>query len=233
MSILFKVDEKAYQIKALLEVMQDGLCNDVVGINQEHYAASLRVVMDKVEEIQADISLEFAYRRGEVEREEPEHQYDEDGEDSLFAGASLFGAGAQPIVSLGDDIQDSEPEESEAGEEDSDRFATGSFGVTLTKEHEDGSATFEVHGSKEQMQKLFSAFFADALTRGIDGAEQSTAKWTAEKKVIKAAENLESWLRQWEVIDELDYDPEVKVYRHELTEALNTWRGAVSQAKAW
>ena len=231
MRLVWKLEEKIYQIKSLLEVMQDGLCNDVVGINQDHYATTLRVVVDKVDEIQDAINEDYRQRRedqkiGEYAEYDEDGEDGEDGEDSLFAGASIFsdetpGWRAKSDLFTGDDLQDSEPKESEAGEEDSDRFATGSLGVTLVQEHEDGSATYEIHGSKSQMQKLFSAFFADALTRGIDEAERSTSKWINKNKIVKKARELEERLRKWEVTDDYDYLPEVQKTREELTELLN------------
>ena len=215
MNLHFKADESLYKIKALLEVMQDGLTNDVVGISQDYYASTLRLAIDIAEELQADVSAEFARRREEIQREREE---DNTQLEFPFEYEYSAGEGADPFA--GDAVQDSEPEESEAGEEDSDRFATGSLGVTLVKEHKDGSATYEIHGSKSQMQKLFSAFFADALTRGIDEAERSTSKWINRNKIVKKARELEERLKKWEVTDDYDYLPEVQKTREELTELL-------------
>jgi len=227
MTSLWKFEEKVYRVQGLVEVMADGLSNDVVGINQEHYAAALMVVRDLVEEMTDMINLEYKQRREHKKYDEfREEDYDEDGEDSLFAGASLFsglgaGAGAQPIISLGDDVQDSEPQVSEETKESDVRFPTGSLGVTLVKEHDDGSATFEVNGSKEQMGKLFSAFFTDAIVRGIDSTEQQTEQWLLRNRIIKKAKELEEQLKKWEVTDEYDYLPEVQKTREELTNLFN------------
>ena len=80
MRLVWKLEEKIYQIKSLLEVMQDGLCNDVVGINQDHYATTLRVVVDKVDEIQDAINEDYRQRR-EDQKIGEYAEYDEDGEE--------------------------------------------------------------------------------------------------------------------------------------------------------
>lgn len=214
MTVIWKIEEKVYQAKALLEVMQDGLCNDVVGVNQDYYATSLRVVMDKIDEIQDAINEDYRQRRENMkdeEYEEDETDADKDEVPGWRAKSDLF---------TGEIVSDEESEEGEVGEESNDRFATGSFGVAMVEEHPDGSATFEVHGSKEQMQKLFSAFFADAITRGIDSAEGYTNKWTTEKRIVKKAIELEKALKTWESVDEFDYDPEVRKIRKDLTDLI-------------
>lgn len=228
MSPLFNVDEKLYEARAMLEVVMDGLTNDVVGINNEYYATTVRLATNAIESAQNSMDLEFRQRREERQNGTVTGYAEQEYEDD-----EVFGQRTKSDLFTGEIVSDEEPEDGEEREEGSTGFATGSFGVTLVKEHEDGSATFEVNGSKEQMGKLFSAFFTEAITKGIDSTEQQTAKWLAEKKVLKAAENLEIMLSRWEVDDELDYDPTVKGYRRELTEALNVWRGAVSQAKVW
>lgn len=217
MNLVWKLEEKVYQAKALLEVMQDGLCNDVVGINQDYYATAIRVVVDKIDEIQNAINEDYRQRRENMKDEE----YEEDEEDETDADKDeVPGWRAKSDLFTGEIVSDEESEEGEVGEESNDRFATGSFGVAMVEEHPDGSATFEVHGSKEQMQKLFSAFFADALTRGIDSAEEYTTKWTTEKRIVKKAIELEKALKTWESVDEFDYDPEVRKIRKDLTDLI-------------
>lgn len=214
MNLHFKADESLYKIKALLEVTQDGLTNDAVGINQDYYATTLRLAMDMVDELQADVNAEFARRREEMlhgREAEDDGQLEFPFEYSPGESADSF---------TGDAVQDSEPEDSEAGEEGDAGFATGSFGVTLVQEHEDGSATFEVHGSKAQMSKLFSAFFADALTKGIDCVEQQTDKWVLRNRVISKAREFAKLMERWEWDDILDYEPSIKKVRCELSEML-------------
>ena len=210
MNLHFKADEALYKIKSVLEVTQDGLTNDVVGINQDYYATTLRLVMDMVDELQTDVNAEFAQRREEMLHG---REAEDDGQLEF-----PFGEGADSFT--GDAVQDSEPEDSEAGEEGDAGFATGSFGVTLVQEHEDGSATFEVHGSKTQMNKLFSTFFADALTRGIDCAEQQTDKWVLRNRIISKAKEFADLMGRWEWDDILDYEPSIKKVRCELSELL-------------
>lgn len=210
MNLHFKADESLYKIKALLEVMQDGLCNDVVGINQDYYATTLRLAMDMVDELQADVNAEFAQRREEMLH----------GRGAEDDGQLEFPFGESADSFAGDAVQDSESEDSEAGEEGDAGFATGSLGVTLVQEHEDGSATFEVHGSKAQMNKLFSAFFADALTKGIDCAEQQTDKWVLRNRIIGKAKEFADLMGRWEWDDILDYEPSIKKVRCELSELL-------------
>lgn len=218
MNLIWKLEEKTYQLKALLEVVQDGLCNDVVGINQDHYATVIRVAVDKIDEIQFEIEEDYRQRRENMKDEE---EYEDDEDDKTDADKEdVPGWRAKSDLFTGEIVSDEESEESEVGEESNDRFATGSFGVALVQEHDDGSATFEVHGSKEQMQKLFSAFFADAITRGIDSAEEYTNKWTTEKQIVKKAIELEKALKTWESVDEFDYDPEVRKIRKDLTDLI-------------
>lgn len=234
MTALWKFEEKVYRVRGLVEVMADGLSNDVVGINNEHYAATLSVVRDLVEEMEDMINLEYEQRRrekklgeyaedgDECEDETDGEQEDEDSENSLFGGASLFsgigGAGAQPVISFGNDFQSSEPESGEEREEGTAYLATGSLGVKLVEEHDDGSATFEVHGDKDQMGKLFSAFFTEAIVKGIDCTQQSTERWVLEKQIVKKAREFADLMMQWEWEDELDYDPQIRKVRVELTD---------------
>lgn len=221
MNLHFKADESLYKIKALLEVMQDGLTNDVVGINQDYYASTLRLAIDMVDELQADVNAEFARRREEIRREREE---DNTQLEFPFEYEYSAGEGADPFA--GDAVQDSEPEDSEAGEEVDARFPTGSLGVKLVEEHDDGSATFEVHGSKDQMGKLFSVFFTEAIVRGIDSTEQQTDKWVLRNRITSKAKEFADLMARWEWDDELDYEPTIKKVRCELSELIKE-HGAV------
>jgi hypothetical protein len=213
MSHLFNVDERLHEARALLEVVVDGLTNDVVGINQEHYATTVRLAANAVESAQESMDLEFRQRREERQHEAitgyAEQEYDHGEVPGWRAKSDLF---------TGEIISGEEPEESEREEETDAGFSTGSLGVKLVEEHDDGSATFEVHGSKEQMGKLFSAFFTEAIIQGIDCTQQSTEFWVTEKQIIGKAKQLSGLLLRWEVDEELDYDPEIKQVRRELTD---------------
>jgi len=105
-------------------------------------------------------------------------------------------------------------EETEDGEglEDDTRF-----NVEMIKEHEDGSATFQVSGSKASMQKLFETFFCSAVVNGILMTEKGNERYSAQQRVIDMARDLEALLRNWETSEDFDYDPMVKATRVELT----------------
>lgn len=109
-------------------------------------------------------------------------------------------------------------EEADEGEdfEDSPRF-----NVDLIKEHEDGSATFQVSGSDKSMRMLFEAFFIQALINGILLTKEKNDKYCAEHRALEVARDLEVLLRKWETSDDFDYDPMVKATRVELTKALS------------
>ncbi|MGA0955709.1 MAG: hypothetical protein ACO3SN_08040 [Burkholderiaceae bacterium] len=79
------------------------------------------------------------------------------------------------------------------------------FEVKETQKHEDGSATFEVNGSAEDMQKLFEAFFTSALINGIDYAVEYKDKWIARKHLIDAALELDKALWALENIEGVDW----------------------------
>ena len=108
-------------------------------------------------------------------------------------------------------------EEAEDGEglEDDTRF-----NVEMIKEHEDGSATFQVSGSKASMQKLFETFFCSAVVNGILMTEKGNERYSAQQRALDAARDLEVLLEAWETSDDLDYDPVVKNAKRELANAL-------------
>jgi hypothetical protein len=65
---------------------------------------------------------------------------------------------------------------------------------------------------------LFSAFFTEAITKGVDSAEQSTQRWVLEKQIVKKAREFADLMMQWEWSEELDYDPQIRKVRVELTD---------------
>jgi hypothetical protein len=97
---------------------------------------------------------------------------------------------------------------------------TPRFTVKEIEEHEDGSATFQIDGSKEDMQMLFEAFFTQALADGIKYAKESTDGFVAEANALKLADNLVRHLDVWETTDCYDYDPGVKDAKEALKDAL-------------
>jgi len=80
-----------------------------------------------------------------------------------------------------------------------------SFTVTETAKHEDGSATFEVSGSAEDMQRLFEAFFTSALINGIDYATEYKDNWIAKQKLIDAALEMQKAIWAWKNFDGVDW----------------------------
>lgn len=122
------------------------------------------------------------------------------------------------------DEQYYEQEADEAGDEEADEgedFEDRSrFNVDLVKEHEDGSATFQVSGSEQSMEQLFEAFFCQAVINGILLTQEKNDKYCAERRSLELARDLEVLLRKWETSDDFDYDPMVKATRFELSKAL-------------
>ena len=108
-------------------------------------------------------------------------------------------------------------EEAEDGEDFENRPR---FNVDLVKEHEDGSATFSVNGSKKSMQQLFEALFIQALINGVLLTKEKNDQYCAQHRALEMARDLEVLLRKWETSDDFDYDPMVKATRVELSKAL-------------
>jgi hypothetical protein len=94
------------------------------------------------------------------------------------------------------------------------------FTVQEIEEREDGSAVFQIDGSKEDLQILFETFFVQALIGGIEAAKEKTDEYLAESQALKAADKLVRYLDVWENEDCFDYDPGVKEAKEELKELL-------------
>jgi hypothetical protein len=109
-------------------------------------------------------------------------------------------------------------EEADEGEDFEDR---PSFSVDLVEEHEDGSATFQVSGSKKSMKQLFEAFFCQAVINGVRFTKEKNDKYCAERRALEVARDFETLVRIWEDSAALDYDPTVKSKREELAKALS------------
>jgi hypothetical protein len=122
------------------------------------------------------------------------------------------------------DEQYYEQEAFEAGDEEADEGENSedrpSFNVEMVEEHEDGSATFSVNGSKKSMEQLFHAFFVQALINGILLTKEKNDQYCAQQRALEMARDLEVLLRKWETSDDFDYDPMVKATRVELSKAL-------------
>jgi hypothetical protein len=118
---------------------------------------------------------------------------------------------------LYDSDEEAAEEEADEGEDFED---SPSFSVDLVEEHEDGSATFAVTGSKESMKQLFQAFFTQAVINGVLLTKEKNDQYSARHRALELARDFEVLLRKWETSDDFDYDPMVKATRVELSKAL-------------
>ena len=123
------------------------------------------------------------------------------------------------------DEQYYEQEADEAGDEEADEGEdfedSPSFSVEIVEEHEDGSATLSVDGSKKSMRVLFEAFFCQAVINGVLLTKEKNDKYCAERRALEVARDFETLVRIWEDSAALDYDPTVKSKREELAKALS------------
>jgi hypothetical protein len=151
-------------------------------------------------EFKAELDELFSQRAAD------EHHYEQEAEEAEEAGEA---------GEAGEDEEDAEE-----GDEGEDFENRPRFNVDLVKEHEDGSATFSVNGSKKSMQKLFEAFFIHALINGVLLTKEENDQYCAQHRALEMARDLEVLLRKWETSDDFDYDPMVKATRVELSKAL-------------
>jgi hypothetical protein len=100
-----------------------------------------------------------------------------------------------------------------------------SFTVDEIETHEDGSATYQISASDEDMHLLFETFFLYALINGIQATQEKSDSWLAEREVIRQARRLVNYLDIWEECDELDYSPSVKIVKQDLKRALEKTNG--------
>ena len=114
------------------------------------------------------------------------------------------------------DVPSVQEEAGEGSEETTSRKIGHSFTVDEIEKHEDGSATYTIKGSEDDIQRLFEAFFLHSLVLGIESAEQSTEAFTAKANALRAAEKLVKYLDVWEEVDEFDYIPSVEQVKNEL-----------------
>lgn len=197
------LEELTYEMKALLEVVMDGLNNTDCPSNSEDASVVLRQAADKLVKIREIHEEVWEAHRQELLFGDPEDESDDEESD-----------------------EDSDDEDS--GDEDFDFKVAGlfendeslTFSVDIIEEREDGSAVFTVDGSKKSMQQLFEAFFTQALINGVLLTKEKNDKYCAERRALDVARDFETLMRTWEDSDELDYEPAVKAKRQELTEAL-------------
>lgn len=118
------------------------------------------------------------------------------------------------------DVPSVQEEAGEGSEETTSRKIGHSFIVEEVEKHEDGSATYTIKGSEDDIQRLFEAFFLHSLVLGIESAEKSTEAFTARADALRAAEKLVKYLDVWEEVDTFDYIPDVEQVKNELKASL-------------
>ena len=163
---LNELETIAYNTKAMLEVVVDGLSNMDCPSNEEHSATVIRLATEKIDRLNGIVEEIFKERREEKE---------------LFKTT---------------------------------------FKVTEKQENEDGTTSFEISGSKEDMERLFSTFFTSALIRGIEAEESINERWINKLKIIEAAKEFCEAMERWEEEDDLEYEPECRELREALSEAI-------------
>jgi hypothetical protein len=84
-------------------------------------------------------------------------------------------------------------------------------------ENDDGTVTYNLECSREDMNNLISVLFTHAVVEGIKSVKEENDEFLKLKKV---AADLERFLRVWEESEVLDYAPEVKERREALTQIL-------------
>lgn len=215
---LNEIDESLYEAKALLDVMSDGMCNEITSLDHDTYATTTRLICQRVEKAQEITNQLFAIYRGEKDEYSKDEWKEWEGETSMWPD--------DREVELA--FQDSGRAE-DSGEVDKRESSTshtkfGSVSLELVEEHSDGSATFKILGSKENIEALMSAAFCSLLVSGIAHMEEETAaaneKMARKEKALFAAKQLSDILIQWETDEDLDYDPHVLAFRKALTELL-------------
>jgi hypothetical protein len=197
-----RLDELTYEVLALLEVTGDGLLNETCPSNPENSGAVIRMVIDRVDEI-GKIHEEMWKQQREARADDGRTDEDADeGED--FDTKDLFSRDE-----LWEDWEETEVE------------PASRFDVKEIMRHEDGSATYQISGSDEEMRKLFEVFFTHAVINGIKYTQEDNDEEVYRMQVVTAARELEVLLREWETSDDLDYSPTVENKRLKLKELLD------------
>jgi hypothetical protein len=186
-----KLDTLTYEMKALLEVVTDGLNNDVCPSNTEDSSAVLRQAIEKLVTVMEIHECMWKQQR--------EARADE-GED--FDTKDLFSR---------DELWEDEEDNAKP---------TPRFDVKEIMRHEDGSATYQISGSDEEMKKLFEVFFTHAVINGIKYTQEDNDEEVAKIKALEIAREFEFMVRMWESMDSFEYEPDVRRKREELQEAL-------------
>jgi hypothetical protein len=203
-----ELETLTYEARAMLEVTSDGLSNEPCPSNPEDSAAMIRMVVEKIDKVR-----EIHEEMWRIQRESRADANDGDNEDAdrdeSFDTKDVF----SDLCTAVDEHESQKEKEAEE--------STPRFDVEEIMRHEDGSATFRVSGSDEEMKKLFEVFFAHAVINGIKYTKEDNDKEVYRMQVVTAARELEVLLREWETSDDLDYDPIVKNKRFKLKELLD------------
>ena len=191
-----KLDTLTYEMKALLEVVTDGLNNDVCPSNTEDSSAVIRQAIEKLVTVREIHECMWKQQR---EARADDGRTDEDADEGEnFDTKDLFYAY--------EDEDDAEP--------------TPCFTVEELAKNEDGSTTYTVDASDEDMKKLFEVFFTHALINGIKYTAADNNKEVAKTKALEVARDFEFMVRMWETSDSFEYEPDVRRKREELSQAL-------------
>jgi hypothetical protein len=202
-----ELETLTYDMRALLEVVSDGLLNQECPSNPEDSAGVIRQAVDKLEKVRGIHEEMWSEQREAMPRKLHDGGTDEDADgEEDFDTKDLFSDNE-------DDWVFSEEKE-KAGD-----ITTG-FTVEEIKKHEDGSATYSVNGSDEDMKKLFEAFFTQAVINGIKATVSNNEKEIAKMEALEVARELVTWLSVWESGEDIDYEPECAQKRRALSKAL-------------
>lgn len=206
-----EVETQLYEAKALLSVIQDAVNNETCTPTAETLSGTIGIVENKLRVLEDYVPKLFSLYR---EAQKTTRKWDADGE----VGIPMEDSAGEEDSGWLDEEDEEDGETENAGRPTRSDFLTGkSLHVELKEEHPDGSATYTISSDDNTLQRLFEAFFTQALILGIQSVEGENKKFT---RVKRAAEELERFLRVWEDCGDLNYDPEVKDRRKALTEAL-------------
>jgi len=195
---LAEIEILSHEAKGIVNVLIDGLNNDVCPTMTEDASVVLGIIRNKIEQIEKIIEEEYANRRQQMK--------------------AIMKQDRQRI--LGEDYDEDEDDDDEDDEDDNVVVESNGITVTHKEDHEDGSATFEFHMSDEMLHKLFEIFTVSGIVNGIKYEKKNIDSFIAEQKVIDAAKNFEAKMREWEEEEDCDYEPECRKVREALSAAI-------------
>lgn len=104
-------------------------------------------------------------------------------------------------------------------EEKQEKGAT--FEVEEREEDEDGYQKFTIHAEKEDMDKIFNAFFTAALIKGMEAQNKENDVVTANIAIRNQAQELCDLLDRWLTEDDFDFTPECEAAHKKLKVTLS------------